>query len=227
MVNIEEAKKKAALQAAQWIESEMIVGLGSGSTTAYFIEALIAKSKEGLKVQVVCSSKASEEKARQGGLLIRSIDEVESIDITVDGADEIDSSKRMIKGGGGAHVREKILASASKEMVVIVDETKWVEKLGTKKLPVEALSFGFSFLTKKLQDLGYLGRWRLKEEGSLYISDNGNFIYDIEFPTPLDSPEEHHEKIKHLPGVVDTGFFFYLAGRVITGQLDGNVRILD
>src|SRR5258708_7904802 len=120
-MTIEEAKKAAGHKAAEFIEKGMIVGLGTGTTAFYFIESLIKRCKEGLKIQAVSSSRASAEIAKKGGIEILDINSIPRVDITVDGADEIDPKKRMIKGGGGAHVREKILASSSNEMVVIVD----------------------------------------------------------------------------------------------------------
>src|SRR5579863_8814486 len=121
-----EAKQAAGREAAKWIEPGMIVGLGTGSTATYFIESLIERVKKGLKIQAVASSHESAKLARSGGIEMLHLNDAPRVDVTVDGADEIDSQKRMIKGGGGAHVREKILAAASREMVVIVDESKLV-----------------------------------------------------------------------------------------------------
>ena len=147
------------------------------------------------------------------------------IDITVDGADEIDPKKWMIKGGGGAHVREKILASSSGEMVVIVDETKLVRSLGRAKLPVEIIFYGSSATQKRIEQLGFEGKWRMNEDGTLFVTENSNLLFDIFFPSPPPSPEEEHMKLIQLPGVVDTGFFFGLAGRVVIGYADGAVEV--
>lgn len=226
MVGAEEAKKAVGKRAAELIQQEMIVGLGTGSTANYFIDHLIERFKKGLKIQAVCSSHASLERAKRGGIPILDINDVSHIDITVDGADEIDPQKRMIKGGGGAHVREKILASSSNEMVVIVDETKLVERVGTSKLPVEILFYGSSATKRKLEKMGYQCKWRMNKDGSLFLSDNGNIILDIFFDAPPIDPEHEHSKIIHVPGVVDTGFFFGLAGRVIIGYLNGKVEVI-
>src|SRR3990167_2227814 len=138
----EKAKQEAALKAVEFIQDGMIVGLGSGTTAAYFIQALAERVKQGLKIQSVASSHPSADLAKKGGIKVLDLNAVSHVDLTIDGADEIDRKKRMIKGGGGAHVREKILACASKEMVVIVDESKRVERLGKAKLPVEVLFYG-------------------------------------------------------------------------------------
>lgn len=221
----EKAKEAAGRKAAEWIENGMIVGLGSGSTVSYFIEALAEQCRKGLHIQAVASSRQSAEKAKKGGISLVDINAAARIDIAVDGADEIDPQKRMIKGGGGAHVREKILASASSEMVVIVDESKLVPKLGRSKLPVEILYFGSPATRKNIEKFGYQGKWRTDENGALFITENGNLLFDILFNAPLSHPEKDHEQLIHIPGVVDTGFFFGLAGRVIVGSPNGTVQI--
>lgn len=210
-----EAEKKAAgRKAAQLIQNGMIVGLGTGTTAACFIEALIERH---LHIRAVASSRASADLARKGGIHVVDLNEVPHVDITVDGADEIDPLKRMIKGGGGAHVREKILAYASKELVIVVDKSKCVEKLGKAKLPVEVLFFGSPSTRHQLEKLGFKGEWRKQSDGSFFITENGNLIFDIHFPHLLQNPEAEHLKIIQVPGVVDTGFFFGIAGRVIVG----------
>jgi ribose 5-phosphate isomerase A len=220
------AKEAAGRKAAEFIEDGMIVGLGSGSTAACFIEALVQKAKRGLRIQAVASSRHSADLAKAGGIAVSDINAVPRVDITVDGADEIDPQKRMIKGGGGAHVREKILAAASDEMVVIVDETKLVSALGRAKLPVEVLFYGSPSTRRKIEELGYQGRWRTNPDKTFYLTENGNLIFDIHFPSPPPHPEKDHENIIRIPGVVDTGFFFGLAGRVVVGRSDGQTEVL-
>lgn len=224
-MDIEEIKKAVGKAAADLIENGMIVGLGTGSTAACFIDSLIKRCQHGLHIKAVSSSRRSLEQAAKGGIPVYDINEVPRIDVTVDGADEIDPLKRMIKGGGGAHVREKILASSSEEMIVIVDETKLVDRVGHHKLPVEVLFYGSPATKMKLERLGYKGKWRTLSDGSLFITDNGNIILDIEFDSPPLYPEQDHARIIHVPGVLDTGFFFHMAGRVIIGYRDGRVEI--
>lgn len=215
-------KKAAGEKAAELIEDGMIVGLGTGSTAAYFIQALIHKKQ---RIKTVASSKRSEQIAKAGGLHVIDINEVDYIDITVDGTDEMDHQKRLIKGGGGAHVREKILACYSKELVVIADESKVVSMLGKAKLPVEILPYGHNFVRKAIDRLGYSSSWRIAQAFSLnqelFITDNGNLILDVHFPTLLKNPEDVHRSILEIPGVVDTGFFFNIAKRAIIGKKDG------
>lgn len=220
----EQGKQAAGAKAAELIENGMIVGLGTGSTAAYFIEAL---TQRRLHIRAVASSRTSAELAKKGGIHVVDINEVPRIDITVDGADEIDPSKRMIKGGGGAHVREKILAYASKEFIVIVDESKCVERLGKAKLPVEVLFFGSPSTRHQIEKLGYKGEWRVQNDGSFFLTENGNLIFDIHFPHLVQHPEAEHLKIIQVPGVVDTGFFFHIAGRVLIGDAHGSVRIVS
>ena len=131
----------------------------------------------------------------------------------------------MIKGGGGALLREKILASMSKEMIVVVDESKLSPHLGQKKLPVEIIPFAHMVTFRKIEKLGNPAIFRKAKDGSLYLTDNGNYIVDITFPSPLTHPETVDLALKEIPGVVETGFFFHLAGRVIIGFSDGQVVV--
>ncbi len=225
IIHMRDAKRAAGKKAVEWIQNGMIVGLGSGSTASWFIESLIECSYKGLRVETVASSRVSAELAKKGGLPVLDINSVPQIDITVDGADEIDEQRRMIKGGGGAHTREKILASSSKEMIVVVDASKVVSRLGRVKLPIEILFFGSPATRLKLEEMGYKGKWRLNDDGSLFITENGNLLYDVQFDSPPLFPEEDHEKMIFVPGVVDTGFFFNLASRVIVGYPNGDTKI--
>lgn len=224
-MGIQQAKQAAGKFAAMLIEPGMIVGLGTGSTAVCFIEALIERVRGGLKIQAVASSAASHALAAKGGIPMLDLNTAPPIDLTVDGADEIDPQKRMIKGGGGAHVREKILAAAAREMVVVVDETKRVSALGKAKLSVEVLPFGSAVTQAKIEKAGYVGQWRQGKNGSLFLTENGNFLFDIQLPAPCSKPEEHHERLLYIPGVVDTGFFFHLAGRVVVGFSDGHTEL--
>lgn len=222
----EQAKQAAGKAAADLIPKDAVVGLGTGSTAIHFIKALANRFQKDLSLKaVVASSNQSSQLAQQLGLPIREFDDIPFIDITVDGADEIDPQNRMIKGGGGAHVREKILASSSSSFIVIVDETKLVPHLGTRKLPIEILPFGAIATRTKLEALGYRGSWRADQKGNLFITDNNNLLYDVAFATPIEHPEELHEQLLGIPGVVDTGFFFNMAHKVVIGFQDGTIAI--
>lgn len=224
IMSAEKAKQAAGKQAATLVQNGMIVGLGTGSTSAYFIEALIERVKLGLKIETVASSIHSSEIAKKGGLPVLDINNASHIDLTVDGADEIDHQKQMIKGGGGALVREKILAVSSKKMVVIIDESKLVSALGKGKLPVEILPYGAEFTYKKIEALGLQGSWREDSSKNRWITDNKNYIFDITFMAPPQDPEKIHEEILKIPGVIDTGFFFNIASLVIIGKADSSTQ---
>ena len=212
------SKEKAGQLAASLIEDDMIVGLGTGSTAQFFINALTKRCKEGLKIKAVATSQGSEILARQGGIPMIDIRKITSIDIDVDGADEIDPQKRLIKGGGGALLREKIVAAMSKEMIVIADETKLVDTLGAFGLPIEIVAFAAAATEKHLEDAGFNGSLRYQEKGLPFITDNGNYIFDIEYPKLCHDPEGDHQKIIAIPGVVETGFFLNMAKKIIIGE---------
>ncbi len=217
-------KKALGERAAELIQNGMLVGLGSGTTAAFFIARLSERcKKEKLSIQAVASSQASADLAKKGGIPLLDIHTISHLDITVDGADEVDAQKRMIKGAGAAFVREKIVASMSREMVVIIEESKLVTQLGSRPLPVEILPFGRASTLNQIEKKGYKGTWRKTKEGKLLVTDNGNNIFDIEFDTPRSYPEEDEETLLTIPGIVDTGFFFNLAGRVMIGFSDGQI----
>lgn len=220
-------KQQAGYKAAEWVKEGMLVGIGTGSTVHFFIDHLIKRCHRGLQIQAICSSVDSQKRAQKGNIPLCDDQEVTTIDIMFDGADEIDSQKRMIKGGGGALMREKILANASREMVVIIDETKKVSLLGTHKLPVEILPFAHTATIAKIGMLGFRGVLRTRDSNLLFYTDNGNLIYDIEFHTARETPEKDHEQLIHIPGVVETGYFFNLAGRVLIGKSTGDVEVWD
>ncbi|QVL56391.1 MAG: ribose-5-phosphate isomerase RpiA [Simkaniaceae bacterium] len=220
---MEEMKKAVGYAAADFVENGMIVGLGTGSTVFHFITRLIERVQDGLDIQVVSSSIRSETQAKEGCIPVANINTITSVDLTVDGADEITPEKIMTKGGGGALLREKILANTSREMIVIVDESKVVEQLGKHPLPVEVLPFATEAIIDKIRKLGYQGSLRKRNNDGLYVTDNGNHIYDIRFESLRDDPEKDHEKISRIPGVLETGFFFNLAGRVLVGKTNGTV----
>lgn len=217
------AKRAAGYAAAEFIDNGMLVGLGTGSTTAYFIEALGKKCREGLRLSAVATSKASAELAVSLGIPLCEVTTPLAIDITVDGADEIDPAWNMIKGGGGALLREKLIAKASSKLVILADPSKLVDKLGKHPLPVEIVPFLYRNTIKALSEMGYKGKLR----PGPYLTDNGNYIFDIQFSGPIIDPQLEHKKIKSLSGVVETGLFFHLAKRVIIGYDNGSVRTID
>lgn len=227
-MDIEQMKKAAGYKAASFIKDHMIIGIGTGSTTKYFIEKIIERQKlENLKIEAVVTSNQSLKQATDGNIPIIDINSIESVDITVDGADEIDPQKRMIKGGGGALLREKMIATMSKELVVIVDETKLSKQLGSHKLPIEIVPFACNVTLRHIQKLGNFAQIRTAKDNlnEYFVTDNGNYIIDIHFQGPLNEPEKEEAFLRDIPGVVETGFFFHLAGRVITSFKDGQILI--
>lgn len=221
-MHISQIKEQIAKFAVEFIENGMVIGLGTGTTAASFIQQL---AKEKLKITCVATSLASETLARSLGLQCVSIDQIDKIDITFDGADEIDAQKRVIKGAGGALLREKIVAFASHELVMLVDEKKIVANLGAGKLPVEVTPFGHLLTARHIEALGFSAEIRKGADGAPFITDNHNFIYDIYFKEVLKNPEEVERQIHAIPGVVTTGFFFNLVGRVIIGKSDGSIEL--
>ncbi len=217
-------KQAAAEAAVKLVQDGMTIGLGTGSTAAYFIRAL---ARKGTQVKAIATSKGSEILAEELGLVLIDPLMVTHLDLDIDGADEIDDQKRMIKGGGGALVREKIIASMAREMIVIADFSKRVQKLGTFGLPLEILPFCFNATLYKLERLGLKVKPRQDHQGRLVMSDNGNIIADAHHSSGhFDLPEQWNSDLKQIPGVVDTGFFLKLAGRVLIGNADGTVTTL-
>lgn len=219
------AKAAAGKAAAELVQSGMLVGLGTGSTAYFFIESLSERCRHGLNITAVATSERSQTQAAESGIPLADINTITSIDLTVDGADEIDGRNRMIKGGGGALLREKIVACMSQELVIIVDESKLVEHLGQFPLPIEIVPFAQRATIQHLIKLGYRGSLRKTKAGHIYVTDNGNHIFDIHLPQPSMNPEKDNQRIRSIPGVVETGFFFNLATRVIIGYPDGHIEI--
>lgn len=219
------AKALAGQKAAELVLPGMCVGLGTGTTAFYFIESLGLRCKQGLQIQAFATSERSALQAREAEIPLGDINEITDLDLTVDGADEIDHSKRMIKGGGGALLREKIVASMSHELIIVVDESKLVNHLGAFPLPVEITPFAYHRTVYKLNSLGYQGTMRQSKQ-TLYLTDNGNYIYDIKLDYPCLMPETDHDRIRSIPGVIETGFFFKLAKRVLIGRENGIVEEL-
>jgi ribose 5-phosphate isomerase A len=217
-------KKAAALRAVEMVESGMIVGLGTGSTAAYAIEAVGDLVANGYQLVCVPTSTATEEAARRRGLTLATIDEVGACDITIDGADEVDPRLNLIKGRGGALLREKIVAFSSVQEVIIVDDSKMVKTLGTKSpLPVEVLPFGY---TKTIQALESLGcRATLKGREKPFLTDNRNYIAECRF-AKIPDPELLEAEINLIPGVIENGLFIDMATKVVVADEKG-VRVIE
>ena len=213
----EEAKKKAAYEATKYIKDGMVVGLGTGSTARYAIEKIGELVEGGIDITGVPTSQQSEKLAKKHGIKIGDINDYDVIDITIDGADEIDTNLNLIKGGGGALLREKIVASCSRLEIIVADESKLVDKFSFP-LPVEIVKFGWRRTADKLKKLG------LKPKLRDFVTDNGNYILDCGYDL---LPYEMESLINKLPGVVENGLFINMASFVIIGYKDGSVRKIE
>lgn len=221
----DELKRAVAEKAVnEYIKNGMIVGLGTGSTAYYAIKRLGERVKEeGLDITCTATSVRSEELAKEFGLVVLDVDEVTHIDVTIDGADEVDPNMQLIKGLGGALLREKIVAAASQSEVIIVDESKLVDVLGTKcPLPVEVLRFGHKKTKYALELQGCDAKLRMGADGEPFVTDNGNYIYDCEFES-IQNPFFLESRINVIPGTVDNGLFLNTATTVLVSHKDGTI----
>lgn len=217
-------KQMAGAAAAELIEDGMVVGLGSGSTAAYLVNALAQRLRQGLRiVSAVPTSEATGHLAAQLGIPLSTLDEYPVLDIDIDGADEIDPTLGLIKGGGGALLREKIVASAARRFVVIADITKQVAVLGQKMpLPIEIIPFALTPISKRLVDMGVSVTLR-QRNGQPFVTDNSNYILDCAFPGGITDPFALQAELKRIVGVVESGLFLNIAERAIIGGPNGVV----
>jgi ribose 5-phosphate isomerase A len=221
----DELKRAAAHAAIAHVKPGMRLGLGSGSTANHFIDAVAGKVKAGFDLLCVPTSEATRRRAEKLGLPLSSLDDTPQLDLTVDGADEIDASLRLIKGGGGAHVREKIIATSSRQMIVIADYSKRVSDLGAFPLPIEILPFGATSTLGKIETAarwaGCRGLLTLRVTNSApFITDNGNLICDGSFGQ-IEEPEKLATALSSVPGVVDHGLFIGIASLAIIATPSG------
>ena len=217
MVNL---KEQVGIKAAEFVTDGMIVGLGTGSTAYYFVAELGRRIKEeGLNITAVTTSSVTYEQAEGLGIPLKAIDDVEVVDLTVDGADEVDPALNGIKGGGGALLMEKIVATNSTDCIWIVDESKQVETLGAFKLPVEVVQYGAENLFRHFEKKGYSPAYREKD-GQRFVTDQGNFIIDLDLKVIPDA-EALAEELDRTVGVVDHGLFLGMVSKVIVGTPEG------
>lgn len=224
-------KKKAAERALDFVEPGMKLGLGTGSTAAAFVDLLGAKVAAGLKVLCVATSEATERQARGLGIPMTTLDEEPFLDLTIDGADELDGELRLIKGGGGALLREKIVATASDRMIVIADASKMVETLGKFPLPIEVIPFGLratlGMISTLAEDCGSIGELKVRKTatGEPFRTDSGNLIVDAHFGA-IEDPDSLDTALKLVPGVVENGLFIGIADAAIIAGPDG-VEVIE
>jgi ribose 5-phosphate isomerase A len=217
----DEAKRLVAKRAVDFVKDGMAVGLGTGSTATMFIRELGARVQQGLKIRCVASSDASHQLGLSLGMDVTTLDELPELDLYVDGADEVGPGLALIKGGGGALLREKIVASAAKEFLVVVDSTKLVEQLGKFPLPVEVVKMALPVVDPRLSALGLNPRQRPAKSGDgPYLTDEGNYILDCACGV-IEEPEVLAAEIRGIVGVVEHGLFLGMASLALVAGEDG------
>jgi len=228
----DEAKKTAAAKAIEtFLKDGMKIGLGSGTTSRWFVRILGERVATGLRVTGVASSKSTAQLAQEVGVRLADLNEIDELDMTIDGADEIDAKGRMIKGGGASLLWEKIVACASKTMVCIVDESKRVERLGRFPLPVEVIPFAWRSTERQLRKLFAaqgLGNPQIDVRGGFekpLITDSGHYLLDCHLQAIKD-PDALGEKLNQIPGVVENGLFIGIATNAVVGYADGKTEVL-
>ena len=227
---VEDAKRRAVLKALQPVRNGWIIGVGSGTTTAYALAEIsrLARAKR-FELSIVPTSHQIEHLAIAHGLRIRTINEVHTVDYAIDGADQVEMpSLNVLKGGGGAMLREKIVDSCARKLAIVVDETKLAKHLGEKQpVPLEVLPLAYKSVQVKITNMG--GRARLRQSAGKVgpvVTDNGNFILDADFGS-IAHPTQLDRRLKMLPGVLDTGLFLKMVDCVYVGRKDGKVEVLQ
>jgi len=226
MLTQDQIKEKIGIHAADYIKPGMKVGLGTGSTVFYLLKELGRRKAQGLHFTAVCTSVQTQRVLIEEGIEFLTLDEVDRLQIAIDGADEIDPAGNMIKGGGGALLREKIVEYNADELIIIIDEKKRVNNLGAFPLPVEVVTFGWKQVRQKLaNDYGIIVL-RREHVSKPFITDQGNYILDCHFSLITD-PQQLNTDIQLIPGVVETGLFVGMADKAITGYADGSIEFIE
>lgn len=223
MLTAEEIKKITGERAVSFIENGMTIGAGTGSTAYWFIIALAQRIQQGLQCVAVPTSEHSRILAAEHHVPLTTLNEVSSIDITIDGADEVDPQLQLIKGGGGALLQEKMVAAASKEELIIVDHSKLVQQLGAFPLPVEVIPYGYKQVQQHIRSLFAVDAKLRMKNGDFFVTDHGHYILDCYFGT-IDNLATTDLLLKNIPGIVETGLFIDRATRVLAGFPDGSIQ---
>jgi ribose 5-phosphate isomerase A len=228
---MEQLKREAAARALEEVRDGMKLGLGTGSTAKHFVELLGMRVRDGLKVVGVPTSETTRRDAERWDIPLTTLDEIDRLDLTIDGADEIDPALNLIKGGGGALLREKIVAAASDRMIVIADESKWVDILGRFPLPIEVVPFGIAATRRAIAgafaECGVSGQTALRQagDGHVFVTDGGHWIIDAQLGRIADV-SRLADRLSAIPGVVEHGLFIGLAGMAVLASVQG-IRVVE
>lgn len=226
MLSANDIKREVGIEAAKLIKPGMVAGIGTGTTAYYLIVSLAQLVREGMDVRCVPTSKETERLLKENNIPVAGLNDVESIDITIDGADEIDPQLQLIKGGGGALLQEKMVAAASRQMIVIADHTKLVKQLGAFPLPVEVIPFGWKQVQRYIQQLYPIEVTRRTKENRAFVTDHGHYILDCHFGHIPDA-RSLHATLNTIPGVVENGLFIGMATGTMIGYPDGRVETFN
>ena len=218
-------KKLAGDKAAEYVKDGMVVGLGTGSTAYHMVNAVGEMVKNGLHIQAIPTSKATEAQAKSLGIPLLTIDEIDHIDLAIDGVDEIDPAFNAIKGGGGALYREKVVATLANEVIWIMDESKLVDKIGAFHLPVEIAQYGAKQAMRRMEEYGFHPVLRVKD-GATFVTDNGNFIADLHLGAGFDI-DGVYGKLTGMLGVLEHGLFLNMCRRIVVGYASGEVKVVE
>jgi ribose 5-phosphate isomerase A len=223
---LEEAKKNTGVYAADFVKNGMIIGIGSGTTVYWFIQELGRRIQQGLNIKGVPTSEQTANLAKEAGIPLLDLYEIESLPLAIDGADEIDPRGNLVKGGGGALLQEKIVAAASDELIIIADSSKLVDQLGKFPLPVEVIPFGYRQVQQKIMGAEFCKKVALrKKNDEIFITDHGHFILDCECEKITDALFVN-TALHLIPGVVETGLFINMAHKSVIGFDDGTVKVI-
>lgn len=219
-----EKKRQAAEKAVEYIEDGMNIGLGSGSTVYWMMSKLGERIRDGLRVKGIPSSKRTEMWAEEFGIPLTTFSKVKTLDLAIDGADEVDPHLNLTKGGGGSLLREKLVDAASNRLIIVVDDSKMVSRLGRFPLPVEVVPFGWETTAERISEFQVTPTLRKNEDG-VFITNNGNYILDCPYQQ-IEDPHALHQQLKGMLGVVETGLFLNMTDIVLVGHDDG-IRVIE
>lgn len=223
--SLEAQKDAAAARAVELVEDGMLVGLGTGSTAGFAVRRLGMKVRAGLRIRGVPTSEVTRRLALAEGITLANLDEIERLDLAIDGADEADHALCLIKGGGGALLRERVVARLARRFIVIADASKLVAELGAFPLPVEVVPFARSVVAREIEEFGGSPSLRMTAKGEPFVTDNGNNILDCRFGRITD-PDLVAARFDGIPGIADHGLFLGMAAMLVIGQADGGTRVL-